>query len=164
MSANMRWNVHKIDRVAGFKIGDDFPSPLTQLKHVHGSFFVKESDAIIKSAVVDSNLPPPDPQECFQKAGPRMRNTFQGKDVSAAIVTCGGICPGLNTVIRELVFCLRNQYNVQHIWGIPSGYRGFYAPTSWISLDPGKVDQIHTLGGTILGTSRGGCSNFSPRV
>ena len=43
------------------------------------------------------------------------------------MVTCGGICPGLNTVVRELVFCLERQYGATTIWGVPGGYRGFYA-------------------------------------
>jgi 6-phosphofructokinase 1 len=44
----------------------------------------------------------------------------------AGIVTCGGLCPGLNVVIRSVVMSLWNDYNVKKIWGIKWGYRGFY--------------------------------------
>jgi 6-phosphofructokinase len=73
-------------------------------------------------------------------------------------VVCGcavQLCPGLNTVVRELVFSLWQQYGVHDILGIDGGYRGFYAKNT-IQLDPKKVGDIHKRGGTFLGTSRGG--------
>ncbi len=73
-------------------------------------------------------------------------------------MTCGGLCPGLNVVIRSLVMSLWTDYGVRKIWGIKWGYRGFYEdfPNNWIELNPEKVANIHNLGGTILGSSRGG--------
>jgi 6-phosphofructokinase 1 len=59
-------------------------------------------------------------------------------------------------VVRELVFCLEKQYGVGTVWGVPGGYRGFLTPAQWRPLSAAVVDQWHTLGGTALGTSRGG--------
>jgi len=75
--------------------------------------------------------------------------------VKACIVTCGGLCPGLNTVIRELVCGLSHMYNVSSIFGIQNGYKGFYS-SNYLPLTPKSVNDIHKRGGTVLGTSRGG--------
>ncbi len=94
----------------------------------------------------------------LEKAGPRERLYFNPAHVRAGIVTCGGLCPGLNDVIRALVRCLWNRYGVRRIAGIRYGYKGLipeYAlPIK--ELDPDIVDDIHKIGGSILGTSRGG--------
>lgn len=92
----------------------------------------------------------------FIKAGPRYHVALDNEKVKACIVTCGGLCPGLNVVIRELVMSLRYNYGVQDIYGIKWGYGGFYDDESWIKLNPDDVKEIHTQGGTVLGTSRGG--------
>jgi len=81
---------------------------------------------------------------------------FDPKECKSAIVTCGGLCPGLNSVIREVVMCLRRQYGVTKTLGIPSGYRGFLNPDTWINLDEENVKHLHNMGGSILGSSRGG--------
>lgn len=73
----------------------------------------------------------------------------------AAIVTCGGLCPGLNVVIRELVLTLQYQYQAKKIYGIPYGYMGFYS-YDWVELDSIAVRDVQNMGGTILGSSRGG--------
>ncbi|KAI7748112.1 hypothetical protein M8C21_007842 [Ambrosia artemisiifolia] len=83
---------------------------------------------------------------------------FKSDDVHACIVTCGGLCPGLNTVIREIVGSLHDMYGVTRIEGIEGGYRGFYSRNT-IQLTPKKVNGIHKRGGTIIGTSRGGYDN-----
>lgn len=94
----------------------------------------------------------------FHRAGARSTIYFDNKEVRAAIVTCGGLCPGLNVVIRSIVHCLTNDYKVDKIWGIRWGYRGFYEdfPKNWVELNIEKVNGIQNLGGTILGSSRGG--------
>ena len=92
----------------------------------------------------------------FQCAGPRKHIAFEPKDVKAVIVTCGGLCPGLNVVIRELVMSLYFNYGVRSITGIKFGYAGFEQDSTWIEFTPKNVSEIHTLGGTILGSSRGG--------
>lgn len=94
----------------------------------------------------------------FLKAGPRKDIFFNTDNVKAAIVTCGGLCPGLNVVVREIVMSLWYNYEVRHIYGIKWGYKGFYTETehNWLPLSPKDVSEIHKLGGTILGSSRGG--------
>ncbi len=93
----------------------------------------------------------------FEKAGPRENIFFDPKETTAAIVTCGGICPGLNNVIRSAVRELYYNYGVKNIWGIRYGYAGLnpqlgFAP---MRLTPETVGHIHEKGGTILGSSRG---------
>jgi 6-phosphofructokinase 1 len=93
----------------------------------------------------------------FLKAGAREYVFFNPKGVKAAIVTCGGLCPGLNVVIREIVMSLYYNYEAKEIWGVKWGYKGFYSGDDcWMKLEPKVVKNIHKLGGTILGSSRGG--------
>jgi 6-phosphofructokinase 1 len=92
----------------------------------------------------------------FLKGGPREYVFFDPKKVRAAIVTCGGLCPGLNVVIREVVMSLHFNYEAQAIYGVKWGYKGFYNDESWTKLTPHIVKNIHKLGGTMLGSSRGG--------
>ncbi len=93
----------------------------------------------------------------FLKAGAREYVFFNPKDIKAAIVTCGGLCPGLNVVIREIVMSLYYNYEAKEIWGVKWGYKGFYSGEDcWMKLEPKIVKNIHKLGGTILGSSRGG--------
>jgi 6-phosphofructokinase 1 len=77
-------------------------------------------------------------------------------DAKVAIVTCGGLCPGLNVVIRELVMTLYYNYGTREVYGVKDGYMGFYSENSIVKLTPKDVVDIHNLGGTILRTSRGG--------
>ncbi|MFW6207892.1 MAG: ATP-dependent 6-phosphofructokinase [Spirochaetota bacterium] len=99
-----------------------------------------------------------EPHELLEKAGPREKIYFNPKHVHAAIVTCGGLCPGLNNVIRAVVRCLWYRYGIYRITGIQNGYRGFLPETGFepIELDPEIVDDIQTKGGTILKSARGG--------
>ncbi|GKB70501.1 ATP-dependent 6-phosphofructokinase 6-like protein, partial [Tanacetum coccineum] len=91
----------------------------------------------------------------FRRAGPRQQVYFSPDEVHACIVTCGGLCPGLNTVIREIVCALYHMYGVTRVLGIDGGYRGFYSKNT-INLTPKVVNDIHKRGGTVLGSSRGG--------
>ncbi|MCA9672580.1 MAG: ATP-dependent 6-phosphofructokinase [Myxococcales bacterium] len=96
------------------------------------------------------------PGSRFELAGPRPHNYFRGEDVTAAIVTCGGLCPGLNSVIRGLVHQLWFGYGVRRILGVRYGFRGLgQNALEPMKLDPTAVRHIHRLGGTILGSSRG---------
>ena len=92
----------------------------------------------------------------FQRSGPRLNIALEPSKTVVAIVTCGGLCPGLNVVIRELVMSLWYNYGVRSIWGIKFGYGGIIDEKCWIELTPKLVCDIHLQGGTILGTSRGG--------
>jgi len=97
---------------------------------------------------------------CFMRAGPRSTVVFKPENVRACIVSCGGLCPGLNNIIEEIVRALWFNYSVDEIYGIRWGYRGFYLPTrrKWpfVKLTPERVQNINKLGGSILGSSRGG--------
>jgi len=94
----------------------------------------------------------------FIKAGPRKQIFYDTAQTKVAIITCGGLCPGLNVVIRELVMCLHYNYEVKDIFGIKLGYKGCYTDpeNNWVKLTPEVVKNIHKMGGTILGSSRGG--------
>jgi 6-phosphofructokinase 1 len=93
----------------------------------------------------------------FEMAGPHKHLFFDPAKTKVAIVTCGGLCPGLNNVIRGLVNELHYRYNVNQIIGIPYGYEGFISNYNHpvIDLTPKIVENIHLFGGTILGSSRG---------
>ncbi|CAM6083051.1 unnamed protein product [Calypogeia fissa] len=116
-------------------------------------YFVEEDDVVAKNVVVKMGAP--SDGIYFRRAGPRGKVVFEGDEVRACIVTCGGLCPGLNTVIREIVCGLWTSYGVRDIIGIEGGYAGFYSNNT-IQLNPKVVNDIHKRGGTILGTSRGG--------
>ena len=94
----------------------------------------------------------------LQKAGPREKIYFDPAQVNAGICTCGGLCPGLNDVIRAVVRCLWKRYGVHSIHGFQFGYKGFFEESGYdtVQLNPYNVDDIHKIGGTFLGTSRGG--------
>jgi 6-phosphofructokinase 1 len=93
----------------------------------------------------------------FEQAGPRARLFFDRENTRAGIVTCGGLCPGINNVIRSLFHELHYGYGVKEVLGFRGGYSGL-DPDS--ALEPVKitssfVDCIHQQGGTVLGSSRG---------
>ena len=100
--------------------------------------------------------PPPD-LVLFEKAGPRHKLFFEPARTRAAIVTCGGLCPGLNNVIRSVTRELRRSYGVSSVLGIRGGYRGLDPSRGQppIELTDDRVEDIHKEGGTMLGTSRG---------
>jgi 6-phosphofructokinase 1 len=93
----------------------------------------------------------------FEKAGARERLFFDPASAGAAIVTCGGLCPGLNNVIRSIVLQLHHNYGVCRILGIRHGYRGLNPACGEppIPLTVEFVENIHKLGGTVLSSSRG---------
>ncbi len=93
----------------------------------------------------------------FENAGPRKKLFFDPKQTRAAIVTCGGLCPGLNNVIRSVTRELFRSYGVASVLGVRGGYRGLDPNRSQppIELTESVVEDIHKDGGTMLGTSRG---------
>jgi len=119
--------------------------------------YIRDSDLVRYNVHADMSTIS-DPTQFFEKAGPREKIYFAPQHVHAAIVTCGGLCPGLNDVIRSVVRCLWYRYGVRRISGIQFGYRGLLPEYGYDikPLDPDIVDDIHKLGGTILGSSRGG--------
>jgi 6-phosphofructokinase 1 len=96
--------------------------------------------------------------QALQMAGPREFIYFSPAHVHAGIVSCGGLCPGINDVIRAIVRCLWYRYGVKRISGIRYGYLGFLPEHQFgvKELTPVIVDDIHKLGGTFLGSARGG--------
>ncbi len=93
----------------------------------------------------------------FEEAGPRQRIFFTPQKTKIAIVTCGGICPGINDVIRSIVMEAHHQYGVAATLGIRYGLRGFIPACRHdvLEFSPENVAEIHEFGGTILGSSRG---------
>lgn len=93
----------------------------------------------------------------FLKAGPKRKIYFDISKLKCAIVTCGGLCPGLNNVIRSIVLTLYHTYGVTNILGIRYGFQGFIPKYGHpiMELTPNRVREINELGGTILSSSRG---------
>ncbi|XP_051119345.1 ATP-dependent 6-phosphofructokinase 3-like isoform X2 [Andrographis paniculata] len=142
---------HLTDYISDLKT---YPNPLDSnpAYSVVKQYFVDVDDTIPQKMVVHKETPR---GIHFRRAGPRQRIYFTAEEVRACIVTCGGLCPGLNTVVREIVHSLDYMYGVNKVLGIDGGYRGFYSKNT-INLTPKIVNDIHKRGGTILGTSRGG--------
>lgn len=137
-------------------------SPLVELlpRTFHKAVFVGEADRVL-TEIDTRNIACPRPKGkeplSYEKAGPRQKIFFEPSRASAAIVTCGGLCPGINNVIRSIVLTLNYRYGVSRVLGIRNGYQGFIPEYKLepILLTPDGVDHIHRQGGTILGTSRG---------
>jgi 6-phosphofructokinase 1 len=131
------------------------PLPMSRMQSDGLPDFVPEDVRVLVETRVRAGRPPSD--LAFELAGPRERLFFDPSRARAAIVTCGGLCPGINNVIRTLYFELTDNYGVREILGIRFGYQGLNpeAGTPPIVLSGNIVEEIHHLGGTILGTSRG---------
>ncbi len=93
----------------------------------------------------------------IEVAGPREKIFFDPAKSKAAIVTCGGLCPGINDVIRAIVMVLYHRYGVKNVIGIKCGFKGLIPHYGYEikELTPDIVKDIHTLGGSILASSRG---------
>ena len=93
----------------------------------------------------------------FELAGARKNLFFNPPETCAGIVTCGGLCPGLNDVIRSIFFEMRHAYGIKEVFGFRWGYQGLDPQhgAEPLVLTPEIVDGIHLQAGTILGTSRG---------
>ena len=93
----------------------------------------------------------------FETAGPRKSIYFDPYQAKAAIVTCGGLCPGLNDVIRAIVMEAHHGYNMAATIGIRYGLQGFIPKYRHRhkELTCDSVKDIHMFGGTFLGSSRG---------
>jgi len=130
------------------------PSP------INVSFFTSESKRILFNIYLDQydDLRAPDGLPLsIEVAGPREKIFFDPSKTKAAIVTCGGLCPGINDVIRTIVMELHHRYGVPNIIGIRYGFQGlipkFRHPI--VELTPDYVKEINRIGGSILSSSRG---------
>ena len=130
------------------------PSPMSGIRFTGDKDHILfHSDLGAIRRYLDAGSEPPR----FEMAGPRENIYFYPATLSCGIVTCGGLCPGLNDVIRAIVLSLNHHYGVQTIYGFPYGYEGL-APKFGhqpVMLTPKVVDQINEMGGTMLGSSRG---------
>jgi 6-phosphofructokinase 1 len=131
-----------------------FPSPM------QGVRFTADSERILYHARLDeikeyigAGAEPP----TLELAGPRQRIFFDPAAIACGIVTCGGLCPGINDVIRAVSLSLHHHYGVRKIYGFRYGYQGLVKRLGHTPLDltPEAVSQIGELGGTILASSRG---------
>ena len=131
-----------------------FPSPLSGVR------FTREDERVLYHARLEEakvwieagvNLP------AMEAAGPREKLFFDPSQLACGIVTCGGLCPGLNDVIRSIVLSLYHHYGVNKVYGLRFGYEGLVRRYGHepLRLTPESVSRIHEIGGTVLGSSRG---------
>ncbi|MBU0514920.1 MAG: ATP-dependent 6-phosphofructokinase [Proteobacteria bacterium] len=125
-----------------------------------GLHFVTDQDRVVLNVsqadacrYLDAGHKPP----AFESAGPRSRLHFDPASLRVGVVTCGGLCPGINDVIRAIVHQLHYNYGCRDILGIRYGFQGLIPDygNEPLPLDPEEVKFIHRQGGTILGSSRG---------
>ncbi len=130
---------------------------LGEAQHPSPIPFAIERNIFTPSVVQWEQGQPPAEMLLFERAGPRRKLFFNPKKVRAAIVTCGGLCPGLNNVIRSVTRELLRGYETSFVLGIRGGYRGLDPRRGKppIELTDDMVEDIHRDGGTLLGTSRG---------
>jgi 6-phosphofructokinase 1 len=130
------------------------PSPMT------GARFTGDDERFLYHAQLREMKPWLDRDEdppSFEAAGPREKLFFDPSALACGIVTCGGLCPGLNDVIRSIVLSLHHHYGVRRVLGFRFGYEGLVARYGHapLELTPASVGRINEMGGTILGSSRG---------
>ncbi len=133
---------------------------LSPLRHGHLDKFKSDDHRVLFDDTIKSAREAPLSAQAalsFELAGPRDKLFFDPPKVTAAIVTCGGLCPGLNDITRGIVMELYTRYGVTRIYGIRYGYEGLIPRYGHVpvTLRPESVSTIHTFGGTILGSSRG---------
>jgi 6-phosphofructokinase 1 len=133
------------------------PSDLGDAIHASPLRFFVPDDLLVPAETQWPRGLPPNDMLLFEKAGPRRQLYFDPLRARAAIVTCGGLCPGLNNVIRSVTRELRRSYGVTSVLGVRGGYRGLDPSRGKppIELTDDLVEDIHREGGTLLGTSRG---------
>jgi 6-phosphofructokinase 1 len=131
-----------------------FPSPMSGVR------FTRDDERVLyhaqlgdMKAWIGKNADPPS----MEAAGPREKIFFDPSKLACGIVTCGGLCPGLNDVIRSIVLSLYHHYGVKKVYGFRFGYEGLVRRIGHkpVELAPDAVNRIHEIGGTILGSSRG---------
>jgi 6-phosphofructokinase 1 len=129
-------------------------SPLQGDKRV---LFIDDDSRILYQHKISSAHPLDTTGLAFEEAGPRRNLFFDPTKTTAAVVTCGGLSPGLNNVIRGIYLELTKNYGARRVLGIREGYQGLNpavgAPP--IEMTDNFVEDIHKLGGTVLGSSRG---------
>ncbi len=137
------------------------PSPLrTRAKGAGSGCFVSEKDRVLVNILEDRIVKTIERGKkplSFEQGGPRHKIFFDPTKLRCAVVSCGGLCPGVNDVIRAIVLALHYNYGLRNIYGIRYGLQGFISSYGHelMDLTPESVAHIHERGGTILGSSRG---------
>jgi 6-phosphofructokinase 1 len=130
------------------------PSPMSHVR------FTRDDERVLyhgrleeMKAWIDKRADPP----TMEVAGPREKIFFDPSQLTCGIVTCGGLCPGLNDVIRSIVLSLYHHYGVEKVYGFLFGYEGLVRRIGLkpLELTPDAVNRIHDMGGSVLGSSRG---------
>lgn len=136
-------------------------SPMLKKEGAHvNKYFVSDNERVVLNVnpeFLQDRIKKKKDLTSFELAGPRKKIFFDPSKLRCAIVTCGGLCPGLNDIIRSVVLELYYRYGVRNIYGIQYGLQGFIPDYRHdvVDLTPEKVVSIHEMGGTILGSSRG---------
>jgi len=136
------------------------PSPVASHLGQLGVHFVGAADKVLLDdalSIQSGSAADIAERPAFELAGPRNMIFFDPRTVRCGIVTCGGLAPGLNNVVRGIVLELWAGYGVRQIYGYRFGYEGVIARYGHLpmNLTPESVAHIHHEGGTVLGTSRG---------
>ena len=133
-------------------------SPLLFQENYKGyTRFVDDRTRVLSHITWLDGKKPKDPGPMFECAGPRRKIYFDPSKLKCAIVSCGGLCPGINSVVRSVVLELYHIYGVTNIVGIKYGFQGFIPKFGHdlVELQPEVVTEIHGRGGSYLGMSRG---------
>lgn len=140
-----------------------FDSPLSKKFPASDHFYMGEKRKMYFNIFSDSeNSREFCGKNCFELAGPREKLYFDPEKTVSALITCGGLCPGLNDVIRSIVMETYYMYGSKSILGIRNGYNGLNPEKGYepVELNPEYVRDIHKIGGTVLGSSRGGTDDM----
>ncbi|MBW2052138.1 MAG: ATP-dependent 6-phosphofructokinase [Deltaproteobacteria bacterium] len=142
----------------------EFPLKQNQSLGVEGleqfKIFISDSTRVLKDIEVHCSMEVNETDTkpvTFEMAGPRKEIYFDPTKVKAAVVTAGGLCPGLNDVVRSIVLTLYHLYGVRNILGVKFGFQGLIPSFKHelLEMTPAFVSDIHDLGGTVLSSSRG---------
>jgi 6-phosphofructokinase 1 len=152
----MTWNIKTLGACS-------VTSPQVDRFPLDESAFISNEQRVLYDVYIDVNSQKNITSEkSFEIAGPRKKIYFIPDEIRSAIVTCGGLCPGLNDVIRSIVMTSFYNYGSEDILGIPYGYNGLNPKKNYnpIQLIPDLVEDIHMEGGTMLASSRGGADDI----
>src|SRR3954467_13682846 len=130
------------------------PSPMAGVR------FASDDDRVLYPSTLkelEESLNVGAPPPAMEAAGPRARLFFNPERLGCGIVTCGGLCPGLNDVIRAIVLSPHYPHRVPRVYGLRFGYEGLVRRYGHepLTLTPENVNHIHEIGGSVLGSSRG---------
>ena len=139
-----------------------FDSPLAKYvgQRSTNEYYVGEDDRVLYDdtvAMIQARSVPFEELPSFETGGPRRQLFFEPGTIRVGVVTCGGLCPGLNDVLRAIVLELHTHYGVDDVIGFKHGYAGLVPELGHetVRLTPEYVDKINERGGTVLGSSRG---------